>query len=116
MFKYDNYFLPVDDLDVSKQFCRDIGLSLKFEFADSGMAAFRVGDEEPAIILKDKNRFPHAKPAVWFTVPDVMLEYRKLRAKNVRFLSEPFRIRTGLAVEFEDPSGNRLGLTDYTGR
>jgi hypothetical protein len=29
------------------------------------------------------------------------------------FLSEPFKIKTGMAVEFEDPFGNRLGITDY---
>ena len=33
--------------------------------------------------------------------------------KGVKFLSAPFRIRTGNAVEFEDPFGNRLGITDY---
>ena len=34
-------------------------------------------------------------------------------AKGVEFLSPPFRIRTGNAVEFDDPFGNRLGITDY---
>jgi len=29
-------------------------------------------------------------------------------------LSEPFEIYTGLAVEFEDPFGNKLGITDYS--
>ena len=31
----------------------------------------------------------------------------------IKFLSEPFKIGTGNAVEFEDPFGNRLGVTDY---
>ncbi len=41
-------------------------------------------------------------------------EYAKLIKKNVKFLSQPYEILTGMAVEFEDPFGNRLGITDYS--
>ena len=47
-------------------------------------------------------------------VDDVKKEYENLRKKEVNFLSEPFEILTGMAVEFEDPFGNRLGMTDYS--
>lgn len=30
------------------------------------MVAYRVGNEELAIILKDKNRFEDLKPTIWF--------------------------------------------------
>ena len=43
----------------------------------------------------------------------VRAKYAALQGRNIRFLSEPFRIRTGWAVEFFDPSGNRLGFVDY---
>ncbi len=79
-----------------------------------GMVAFKVGDNEPAIILKDTSKFPEAKPTIWFVVDGVQEEYKRLSAKGLKFLSEPFEIYTGLAVEFEDPFGNRLGLTDYS--
>ena len=46
-------------------------------------------------------------------VDDVRAKYAALQGRNIRFLSEPFRIRTGWAVEFFDPSGNRLGFVDY---
>jgi len=46
-------------------------------------------------------------------VDDVHALYQQLRAKGVRFLSEPFRIQTGWAVECTDPSGNIVGFTDY---
>ena len=46
-------------------------------------------------------------------VDDVQHSYSTLKDRGVTFLSEPFRIRTGNAVEFEDPFGNRLGITDY---
>lgn len=114
MKDYDNFFLPSGNLEKSKEFYRDIlGFPLKFDFSNMGMVAFKVGDNEPAIILKDTGKFPDAKPTIWFVVDNVREEYRRLSARGLKFLSEPFQIHTGMAVEFEDPSGNRLGLTDY---
>ena len=111
---YDNFFFPVDDYEESKRFYADVlGLKMKFEFAAQGMAAFSVGDEEPAIILKDKHKFPTAQPTLWVEVADVSVLYNEMKAKGVQFLTEPFKIRTGWAVEFSDPSGNTLGFTDY---
>ena len=46
-------------------------------------------------------------------IPRTAAQYAKMKERGVRFLSEPFQIKTGWAVEFEDPSGNRLGITDY---
>lgn len=77
------------------------------------MSAFNVGAEEPAIILKDKNKFSDAKPTIWFVINKVQEVYEALKDKGIHFTSEPFRIRTGNAVEFEDPFGYRLGITDY---
>lgn len=115
MKAYDNFFFPAEDLEKSKEFYQNIlGFTLKFDFKDKGMIAFNVADEEPAIILKDLKVFPELKPTLWFVVEDVKEEYQNLKEKGVSFLSEPFEILTGMAVEFEDPSGNRLGITDYT--
>jgi predicted enzyme related to lactoylglutathione lyase len=112
---YDNFFLPVTDMQAARQFYgSQLGLPLKFDFSDQGMLAFKVGSEEPAIILKDAAKFPAVKPTIWFEVENVVETCQALKEKGIIFLSEPFQIRTGLAVEFEDPFGNRLGLTDYT--
>jgi len=46
-------------------------------------------------------------------VDNVEDEFLKLKEKGIKFLSEPYQIKTGLAVEFDDPFGNRLGITDY---
>lgn len=114
MKTYDNYFLPVDDLVQAKDFYQNtLGLSLKFDFSDKGMIAFKVGEEEPAIILKDRKRFPDAKPTIWFTVESVEAEYKRLKSKGVNFLGEPYKIGTGNAVEFEDMFENRFGIADY---
>jgi predicted enzyme related to lactoylglutathione lyase len=115
MKDYDNFFLPSDDLKKGKEFYQDLlGLPVKFDFSNIGMIAFKVDDNEPAIILKDTNKFPNTKSTIWFVVDNVQEEYKRLKAKGLKFLSEPFQIQTGLAVEFEDPFGNRLGLTDYS--
>jgi predicted enzyme related to lactoylglutathione lyase len=115
MKDYDNFFLPTNDIEKGRDFYQKIlGLSVKFDFSDRGMIAFKVGDQEPALILKDLKKFPSTKPTIWFVVDDVLEGCRKLKEKGVRLLSEPFPIQTGWAVEFEDPSGNRLGITDYS--
>lgn len=115
MTDYDNFFLPSNDLKKGKAFYVDLlGLQVKFDFSSMGMIAFKVGDNEPSIILKDVSKFPDAKPTIWFVVDNVQNEYKRLTEKGLKFLSEPFPIQTGLAVEFEDPYGNRLGLTDYS--
>jgi len=115
MKDYDNFFLPSSDLKKGKKFYQDLlELPIKFDFSDMGMVAFKVGDSEPAIILKDTAKFPDQKPTIWFVVDDVQKEYDRLSAKGLKFISTPFEIHTGWAVEFEDPFGNRLGLTDYS--
>lgn len=114
MKNYDNFFLPADNYKESVQFYSEVlGLEKKFEFSEQGMVAFKVGNEEPAIILKDKTKMPNTIPTIWIEVKDAKAVYEKMKANGVVFLSEPFRIRTGWVVEFNDPSGNRLGFTDY---
>jgi predicted enzyme related to lactoylglutathione lyase len=114
MKNYDNLFLPAENLEESRKFYLEtLGLDVKFEFTNQGMIAFKVGNEESAIILKDKNKFPDVKPAIWIEVGNVKESYEILKTKGIRFLSEPFKIKTGWAVEFSDPSGNILGITDY---
>jgi predicted enzyme related to lactoylglutathione lyase len=114
MMNYDNFFLGVEDISKAKEYYENtLSLQLKFDFSNKGMVAFNVGDSEPAIILKDKNVFKDIKPTIWFEVENVEKEYKKLLQKGVEFLSSPFKIQTGMAVEFEDPFGNRLGITDY---
>ena len=111
---YNNFFLPAENFEESKQFFAEVlKLKIKFDFSEIGMIAFSVGDEEPAIILKDKKKFPNMKPTIWIEVDDVKQIYDELQGKGASFLTPPFPIRTGWAIEFLDPSGNVLGFTDY---
>jgi predicted enzyme related to lactoylglutathione lyase len=109
---YDNFFLPATDLDTAKDFYKTkLGLDIKFDFPDKGLVAFKVGDNEPAIILRKAD---NVKPAILFVVDDVQNAYEQLKQRGVEFLREPFEIMTGLSVEFVDPFGNKFGLTDYS--
>lgn len=96
--------IGVKDVAETVRFYTEIlGLEKKFEFAEQGMIAFKVGEKEPAIILKDKNKMPGTVPTIWIEVEDARALCEKLKVKGVKFLTEPFRIRTGWAVEFADP-------------
>ncbi len=113
---YDNFFLGVDNMAESVDFYKNVlGLPVKFDFRDKGMIGFQIGENEPAIILKDRHMFPDAESTLWFVVKNVKDTYSHLKESgHVNFMSEPYEIHTGLAVEFEDLSGNRLGITDYS--
>ncbi|MNJ96346.1 Glyoxalase-like domain protein [compost metagenome] len=112
LLDYDNFFLPAQELERAREFYgNQLGLETKFDFSDKGMIAFKIGNNEPAIIL---STVQHTKPTIWFTVADVKATCEYLKEKGVVFLSEPFEIMTGLAVEFNDPFGNKLGITDYS--
>ncbi len=45
MKDYDNFFLPTNDIEQGRDFYQKIlGLSVKFDFSERGMIAFKVGD------------------------------------------------------------------------
>ena len=109
---YDNFFLPADDLEKGREFYQAVlGLPVKFDFSEHGLHAFKIGNEKPAIILRNH---PGVKPSILFEVDNVKVTYVELTEKGVKFLSEPYEINTGLTAEFEDPFGNRSGITDYS--
>jgi len=77
------------------------------------MIAFKVGNDEPAIILKDIAKFPDATPSLLLEVADVKTTYKQLQEQGVVFTNPPYQIKTGWAAELKDPSGNIIGITDY---
>ena len=57
-----DYLLFIDNKAIAvveaKRYYEEIlGLKKKFDFSNKGMVAYNIGNEEPAIILKDKNKF-----------------------------------------------------------
>ena len=61
------------------------------------MTAFKVGENDPAIILSNMQ---NARPAIWFTDEDVRKIYDHFQKKDMVFMSEP--------------CDNKLRLTDYS--
>ena len=111
---FDSFWFKTKNLEESKEFYeKTLGLSLKPNFDEKGIIAFNVGNEETLLMLADLKAFPKAKTAMWFIVDDVEGEYKRLKEKGVNFLYEPFEVDNGMAAEFEDPSGNKLGIADY---
>ena len=50
--KTDNYFFPAKDFEATKHFYADVlGLTVKFDFSSMGMIAYRIGDDEPALMI-----------------------------------------------------------------
>lgn len=114
MKNYDNFFFPVDDMQKAKDYYQNIlKLKMKFDFSEEGIVGYSVGQEEAAIVLKDKNKFKDLKPTIWIEVEDVQNDFKELKERGVNFIGSPFKIKTGFAAEFEDPFGNRLGIVDY---
>lgn len=53
---------------------------------------------------------------VWLETTDARTAATALREAGVPPLDEPFPVATGWTVEFADPWGNVIGLTDYSKR
>lgn len=77
------------------------------------MVAFSADEEAPAIILKDISKLSEQKPIIWFVVENVLVEYEKMINKGIIFNTASYSIGTEIAVEFNDPFENVLGITDY---
>ncbi|MFI1919505.1 VOC family protein [Nocardia sp. NPDC020380] len=116
----DNVLIPVGDLDAALEFySAKLGLAVQFTVPEHGLAVFRVGDETPGLMVRvDPSAGAGPAPAmrVWLEVPDARAAAAELAAAGVTPPAPPFQVATGWTVEFADPWGNVIGLTDYTAR
>ncbi len=114
----DNVLLAVGDFEVALDFyAGSLGLPVKFQLPNLGVACFRLGPEEPGLLIRAGA--VHAQeardtPRIWLEVRDARAAAGELRALGVTPLEEPFEVATGWTVEVADPWGNVIGLTDYT--
>jgi catechol 2,3-dioxygenase-like lactoylglutathione lyase family enzyme len=113
----DNVMISVGDLHQARQFYEDrLGLPLKFLVDDYGIAGYRLGTEEPGLVLKVADIPPtsaRVTPRLWLEVADARAVAQRLREQDIPLLHEPFEVATGWTVECADPWGNVLGFTDY---
>ena len=113
----DNIMLAVGDLEQARRFYEStLGLPVKFAVPQAGVVGYRLGGEEPGLMIRVQAlppSPPRDTPRVWLEVREARAAAAALRANGVRILGEPMEILTGWAVELADPWGNVLGLTDY---
>ncbi len=113
----DNIMLAVGELEKARAFYEStLGLPVKFAVPQAGVVGYRLGDEEPGLMIRVQAMPPSPPrdtPRVWLEVKDARAAANALRGKGAVLLSEPMEILTGWAVELADPWGNVLGLTDY---
>ncbi|CAL9275807.1 MULTISPECIES: VOC family protein [Streptomyces] len=118
---FDNVLLPVGDLGAAVDFYERAGFPVAYRLDEAGIALLKVGVETPGLLLRLEEEFGRQPPMwpstrVWLEVTDARTAARELRAAGVPPLDEPFPVATGWTVEFADPWGNVIGLTDYSKR
>ncbi|MEG3630895.1 VOC family protein [Streptomyces poriticola] len=118
---FDNVLLPVGDLGEAVGFYERAGFPVAFRLDEAGIALLKAGGETPGVLLRAEEGFGPRPPLwpcarVWLEVPDARIAAEALRAADIAPLDDPFPGATGWTVEFADPWGNVLGLTDYTKR
>ncbi|MGV9290424.1 VOC family protein [Streptomyces sp. NPDC003719] len=118
---FDNVLLPVGDLGEAVGFYERAGFPVAFRLDEAGIALLKVGGETPGVLLRAEEEFGRRPPQwpsarVWLEVPDARTAARALRDAGIAPLDEPFPGATGWTVEFADPWGNVVGLTDYSKR
>jgi catechol 2,3-dioxygenase-like lactoylglutathione lyase family enzyme len=114
----DNVLFAVGDLAEARRFYGDVlGLDEKFAFPDAGLVGYRLGPEEPGLLLRADATLgegpPLDTPRLWLEVPDARAFAGRLDTAGVQPLAPARQIRTGWVVEVADPWGNVVGLTDY---
>lgn len=118
---FDHVLLPVGDLDEAVGFYGRAGFPVGFRLDEAGIVLLKVGGETPGVLLRHEKglgRRPPALPSArtWLEVPDARVAAEALESAGIGLLDGPFPGATGWTVEFADPWGNVVGLTDYTKR
>jgi predicted enzyme related to lactoylglutathione lyase len=114
----DNVLVAVGDFDVALDFYEGtLGLPVKFQIPSLGVACFRLGPEEPGLLIRAGSvhqQDARETPRIWLEVRDARAAAAELRERGVDPLAEPFEVATGWTVEVADAWGNVIGLADYT--
>ena len=116
----DNIFLSVGNLEAAVAHYQQLGLTLRFTIAQTRMAIFSIGEEEPGLILREEapagQRVGPSPILAWLEVRDAKGFAAELTAKGIKTVGEPFETATGFTVEARDPWGGGLGFADYVKR
>jgi len=114
----DNILFGVGDFQEARAFYEGkLGLPVKFAVEAMGIVGYRLGSDEAGLFLRAQSSIapapPRETPRLWLEVADARQATEQLAQLGIAPLQEPFEINTGWVVEFADPWGNVIGLTDY---
>jgi predicted enzyme related to lactoylglutathione lyase len=115
----DNIMFAVGDLNQARAFYESkLGLEVKFALPQAGIVGYRLGPEEPGLLIRAQEglepTMPRDTPRLWLEVADARATAATLADAGITPLAAPFEINTGWVVEIGDPWGNVLGFTDYS--
>jgi catechol 2,3-dioxygenase-like lactoylglutathione lyase family enzyme len=115
----DNVLFAVGDVLVARRFYTDVlGLTEAFSFEEAGIVGYKLGGEEPGLLIRLEDGLPAGppltSPRLWLEVPDARNAALTLQSRGTDPIGPPRQLRTGWVVEVADPWGNVVGLTDYT--
>jgi len=114
----DNVLFAVGDFKQARDFYSNrVGLEMKFEFEQIGLIGFRLGAEEPGLLVRVQD-VPEKAPdpasaRLWVEVADARASGARLIEAGLEPIAEVREINSGWVIEFADPWGNVVGLTDY---
>jgi predicted enzyme related to lactoylglutathione lyase len=113
----DNILFGVGDFGEARAFYEGkLGLPVKFAVEAMGIVGYSLGSDEAGLFLRVQPIVPttaRETPRLWLEVADAREAAKQLAQLGIAPLREPFEINTGWVVEFADPWGNVIGLTDY---
>jgi len=113
IINYDTIYLEAKDIEKSRRFYEQLfELEAKDDFGEFGLVSLDIGNQGPKIILRHNNTDGTAQPTIWFKVDNVNKLYQKFSSAGLDVITEPFQVKNSWAMEFYDPAGNRLGITD----
>lgn len=114
----DNIVIDVSDLDQARHFYGTIlGLTERYAFPDRGVIGYRIGEEQPGLIVRTRSTANHAGgcgPQIWLEVKNAADAAGHLATRGAVPLGPAIKIKTGWVIEVADPFGNVIGLADYT--
>src|SRR5437870_8332074 len=107
--------LAVGDLQQAREFYEGtLGLQVKFAVLEAGIVGYRLGPEEPGLMIRVQAlppSPPRDTPRVWLEVKDARAAAAALRQGGAHILGQPMEILTGWAVGLPDPWATVLGRT-----
>lgn len=102
----DNVFFQVGNIDEAIPFYEKFGFALKFRIPQIKAALFRIGEEEPGLMLIENKE---VKPSRFWVEVESALEVQRVLNKG-----KLIETATGLTFEVADPWGNTIGFADYS--